>query len=69
MNQNGNATAPVSLIRANRLAAKSDATVVVGPKQNCSLPEVNLHGESGGKQTIEIKCKCGETIFLECSYE
>ena len=65
MNKIANST----LIRANQNVANNGKKVVIGPNDAPAVAEVLVHQSDNEIQTIEVKCKCGETIILECEYQ
>lgn len=43
--------------------------VVIGPRKDCPTPEIQLIKNGDIIESIEVTCRCGETIRIECQYE
>jgi hypothetical protein len=66
---NGKTAASQALIRASQQVSKPDKKVVIGPGGSTPKHEIKVHKSNDLIQSIEIKCKCGETIIVDCQYE
>jgi hypothetical protein len=58
-----------SLIQHETLAPiVNRSKVTIGPKTGGCTPEVKLNKNGDTVESIEITCRCGETIRIDCDY-
>jgi hypothetical protein len=57
------------LLRPSPSVVNNTVKVTIGPRENLEGHRIQLNRTGDRIESIEVTCRCGETILVRCEYE
>lgn len=57
------------LLRPSQSVINNTVKVTIGPRQNLDAHHIQLNRLGDRIESIEVTCRCGESIVIRCEYE